>query len=55
LNIYDISHLKLNNSLEENVHKLNEALQNINNIENKNVNEKTCNYSEDKKESDALQ
>jgi phage-related tail protein len=54
LNIYDICHLKLNNSLKENFHKLNEASQNINNTENKNLNEKTCSYSKDKKESNYI-
>jgi hypothetical protein len=49
LNTFDISLLKLNNSLEENVHMLNITSQNINNIENKNVNEKNYIYSEDKK------
>jgi hypothetical protein len=54
LNIYDICHFKHNNSLEENVHKLNEASQNINITKNKNVNEKTCSYSKDKKEYDYI-
>jgi len=48
LNKFDISPLKLNSSLEENVHILNKESQNINNIENKNINEKTCNYFENK-------
>jgi hypothetical protein len=49
LNTFDISLLKLNNSLEENVHILIKTSQNINNIENKNVNEKTYSSFEDKK------
>jgi hypothetical protein len=55
LNTFDISPLKLNSSLEENFHMLNKESQNINNTENKNVNEKTCSYFEDKKNLVALQ
>jgi len=44
LNTFDISPLKLNSSLEENFQILNKESQNINNTENKDVNEKTCSY-----------
>jgi hypothetical protein len=54
LNTFDISRLKLNSSLEENVHILNKESQNINNIENKNVNEKTCSYFKDTKKSSGI-
>ncbi len=47
MNIFDRNILKFNSSLKENVHILNKASQNINNIGNKNVHEKTCNYFED--------
>jgi hypothetical protein len=54
LNIFDISPLKLNSSLEENVHILNKESQNINNTGKKNVNEKTCSYFEDIKKSSGI-
>lgn len=41
---FTINPLKFNNSLKENIHILNEASQNINNIQNKNINEKTYSY-----------
>jgi hypothetical protein len=41
---FTINPLKFNNSLKENIHILSEASQNIINIENKNINEKTYSY-----------
>jgi hypothetical protein len=54
LNIYDIILKKFNNSLEENVHILNKASQNINNTENKNVNKKIYSYFKNRKESSGI-
>ncbi len=48
LNTFDMNLLKLNSSLEENVHILNKTSLNIKNIGNKNVHEKTYNYSKEK-------
>jgi hypothetical protein len=51
LNTSNISPLKFNNPLKENIHMLNETSQNINNIEKIKINEKTYSYSKKEEES----